>query len=295
MALRVGLIGLGIMGSAYAAHLIDAGFAPSAYDVDAAAIDRFRNRGGNAVASAKAVAANSDVVIVALAHPNAIESALFGKDGLAAGIAPQTIVLEVGTFSLELKESVRERLGKLGAIVLDAPVSGTGSQAQTKDLVFFVSGDRDAFERARPVLDAVARDVRYVGAFGNGSKLKYIANLLVTIHNLSTAEALVLAERSGIDPATVLDVLGESAAASRMMQVRGPMMVEHRYEPPTMRLEVYQKDIEIIDEFAKALDCPTPLFSASIPYYARALAEGRGKQDTAAIVTVLRQAAGLTE
>ncbi|MBV8423545.1 MAG: NAD(P)-dependent oxidoreductase, partial [Candidatus Eremiobacteraeota bacterium] len=124
-------------------------------------------------------------------------------------------------------------------------------------------------------------------------KLKYVANLLVTIHNLSTAEALVFAEKAGIDPVTVLDVLGDSAAASRMLQVRGPMMVAHRYEPATMKLEVYQKDIEIIDAFAKSQACPTPLFSASIPYYTRALAEGRGKEDTAAIVTVLREAAGL--
>lgn len=295
MALRIGLIGLGIMGSAYAAHLIDAGFATCAYDIDAAALERYRKRGGNVAASAKEVAANADVVIVALASATAIENALFGADGLEAALAPGAIVLEVGTFGIELKEHVRARLAERGAITLDAPVSGTGSQAQAKDLVFFASGDRAAFEKARPVLEALAREVRYVGEFGNGSKLKYVANLLVTIHNLSTAEALVFAAKAGIDPATVLDALGDSAAASRMLQVRGPMMVAHRYEPATMRLEVYQKDIEIIDAFAKSLACPTPLFSASIPYYTRALAEGRGKEDTAAIVTVLREAAGLPE
>ena len=293
MALRIGLIGLGIMGSAYAANLIAAGFATCAYDVESGALERYRMRGGRAAASPKEVAENSDVVIVALASPAAIESALFGKDGLADGLSPGAIVLEVGTFTLELKGSVRERLAERGAVVIDAPVSGTGSQAQTMDLVFFASGEQDAFEKSRPVLKALARDVRYVGEFGNGSKLKYIANLLVTIHNLSTAEALVLAERAGIDPAIVINALGDSAATSRMLQIRGPMMVAHHYEPPTMRIEVYQKDIEIIDEFAKLLGCPTPLFSASIPYYAQALADGRGKQDTAAIVTVLREAAGL--
>jgi len=293
MGLRVGLVGLGIMGSAYAGHLIDAGFSTCAYDIDAKALNDYRARGGRALATAREVAAQADVVIVALASTEAIESALFGDGGLAAGLTPGAIVLEVGTFDLDLKESVRARLAERGAIVLDAPVSGTGSQAQTKDLVFFASGDRPAFEKARPVLEALGRDVRYVGAFGNGSKLKYVANLLVTIHNLSTAEALVFAEKAGIDPATVLDVLGDSAAASRMLQVRGPMMVAHRYEPATMKLEVYQKDIEIIDAFAKSQACPTPLFSASIPYYTRALAEGRGKEDTAAIVTVLREAAGL--
>lgn len=293
MALRVGLVGLGIMGSAYAAHLIDAGFPTVGFDPDAHALERYRARGGRAAESPSSAAALSDAVILALASVEAVESAVFGEGGLLEGCAPGTIVLDAGTFSLDLKERVREAFARIDAIVLDAPVSGTGSQAQTKDLVFFASGDRAAFDRVRPILFACARDVRYVGAFGNGSKLKYIANLLVTIHNLSTAEALVLAEKAGIAASTVLDVLGESAASSRMMQVRGPMMASHAYEPATMRLEVYQKDIDIIDDFARSLSCPTPLFSSSLPFYRRAIAEGRGKQDTAAIAAVLREAAGL--
>jgi putative dehydrogenase len=293
MALRVGLIGLGIMGSAYAGHILAADFPLSAYDVDDAALERCRARGAQAARSSKEVAASSDVVITALASIRAVDEAVFGKEGLVAGARPGMIVLEAGTFPLEVKERVRKGLAERGAVVLDTPVSGTGSQAQARDLVFFASGDQDAFEHARPVLDAMARDVRYVGRFGNGSKLKYIANLLVTIHNLSTAEAIVLAEKAGIDAKTVLDVLSDSAATSRMLQIRGPMMAAHRYEPATMRVEVYQKDIEIIDSFAKSLACPTPLFSASIPFYARALSEGRGKQDTASIVSVLRETAGL--
>jgi L-threonate 2-dehydrogenase len=289
----VGLIGLGIMGSAYAGHLIDAGVATTAYDVDPAALERYKQRGGTPGLSPKDVAASSDVIVVALASTRAIESALFGTDGVASGVRAGSIILDMGTFPLELKRSIRERFEKLGAIVLDTPVSGTGSQAATRDLVVFASGDQAAFEKARATLEAFARDIRYVGEFGNGSKLKYIANLLVTIHNLSTAEAMVLAEKAGIDATMLLDILGDSAASSRMMQVRGPMMAAHRYEPATMRLEVYQKDLDIIDAFAKSLDCPTPLFSASLPFYAGAIAEGRGKQDTAAIVTVLRERAGL--
>ncbi|HTX02666.1 MAG TPA: NAD(P)-dependent oxidoreductase [Candidatus Acidoferrales bacterium] len=293
MILRVGLIGLGIMGSAYAGHLIGAGFSTVAYDLDPAALERYKLRGGNPAVSAKGVAANSDVIVVALASASAVEDALFGADGVANGVGAGSVILDMGTFPLELKRSIRERFVGHGASVLDTPVSGTGSQAATRDLVVFASGDEAAFEKSRAVLDAFARDVRYVGEFGNGSKLKYIANLLVTIHNLSTAEAMVLAEKAGIDGTMLLDMLGESAASSRMMQVRGPMMAEHRYEPATMRLEVYQKDLDIIEAFAKSLDCPTPLFSASLPFYAGAIAEGRGKEDTAAIVTVLRERAGL--
>jgi len=293
MALRIGIVGLGIMGSAYAGHLIDAGFSTAGFDPDPAALQRYRERGGKAVDSPRAVAAESDVVILAVATVAAVQAAVFGEDGLVHGVGSGAVVLEAGTFALELKERVRDELAQKGAVVLDTPVSGTGSQALTKDLVFFASGDRAAFERAQPVLLAIARDVRYVGPFGDGSKLKYIANLLVTIHNLSTAEAMVLAEKAGISAGTVLDVLGESAATSRMMQVRGPMMASHTYEPATMKLEVYQKDIDIIDAFAKSLACPTPLFTSSMPFYRRAIAEGRGKQDTAAIAAVLRETAGL--
>ncbi|MGH7662518.1 MAG: NAD(P)-dependent oxidoreductase [Vulcanimicrobiaceae bacterium] len=293
MPLRIGLVGLGIMGSAYAGHLIEGGFPTVGYDPDAAALQRYVARGGRPAASPSETGRLADVVIVALSSVAAVEAAIFGEDGLAAAMVRGKIVLDAGTFDLDLKERMRDALERNGASVLDTPVSGTGSQAQKKDLVFFASGERDAFDRARGVLGALARDVRYVGPFGNGSKLKYIANLLVTIHNLSTAEAIVLGERAGISAETLLDVLGDSAATSRMFQVRGPMMASHTYEPATMRLEVYQKDIDIIDGFAKALRCPTPLFSASKPFYERAIERGRGKEDTAAIVSVLRESAGL--
>jgi len=291
--IRVGLIGLGIMGSAYAGHLIDAGFPTTGYDIDAAALERFRSRGGAAAGSPRAVAQDADVVVAALSSSEAVDAAFFAEQGIVAAVRPRTVVVDAGTFGLDLKQRVRGRLEERGAEALDAPVSGTGSQAQARDLVIFASGESGAFERAKPVLQAVARDVRYVGPFGNGSKLKYIANLLVTIHNLSTAEAMVLAEKAGLDAQTVIDVLGNSAAASRMLQVRGPMMATRRYEPATMRVEVYEKDIAIIDAFAKSLACPTPLFSASLPFYRRALAEGHGKEDTAVIATVLRESAGL--
>ncbi len=157
----------------------------------------------------------------------------------------------------------------------------------------YVSGARAAYDAAEPVLRTFARDVRYVGAFGTGSKLKYIANLLVTIHNLSTAEAIVLAQKAGIDPVAMLDIVGAGAGASRMLAVRGPMMAAGRYDDAQMKLDVYQKDIDIIANFARDVGAPTPLFAQSAVFYTAALAQGRGKQDTAAIASVLKTMAGL--
>jgi 3-hydroxyisobutyrate dehydrogenase-like beta-hydroxyacid dehydrogenase len=290
---RAGVVGLGIMGSAYAGHLLAAGYATCGFDVDPEAMNRFTARGGTAAADAGSVARDAAIVITALPSAAAIEEAFFGADGLAAHGHAGLVVVEASTLPLALKERCRDAMAPSGAAVLDAPVSGTGSQARTKDLAIYASGDPAAYEAASGVLASIARVVRYVGAFGAGSKLKYIANLLVTIHNLSTAEAVVLAIKAGIDPAMMIEVIGEGAGASRMLAVRGPMMAAGAYDDAGMKLEVYRKDIEIIDAFAREVGAPTPLFSRSAEFYAAALAEGRGKQDTAAIASVLKAMAGL--
>ena len=293
MTLRVGLIGLGIMGSAYAGHLIDAGFTTTGFDVDPRASDDFVQRGGVRARSAGEAGAGADVVISALASVEALEAAFFGHGGLAESAHAGTIVVEASTFSLAVKESLRARLAARGARVLDAPVSGTGSQARERDLAIYASGERSAYDAALPVLDTIARAVRFVGPYGNGSKLKYIANLLVTIHNVSTAEAVVLAQKAGLDPAEMLDVIGDGAGSSRMLQVRGPRMAAGSYGDPGMKLDVYQKDLAIIADFAREVGAPTPLFSESAMFHAAALAQGRAKQDTAAVASVLRVMAGL--
>ena len=123
--------------------------------------------------------------------------------------------------------------------------------------------------------------------------MKFIANHLVTIHNLSTAEAFVLGQRAGLDPALVLDVIGDSAGTSRMFQVRGPMMVAGQYDQPTATMETHLKDIDIIGTFAAELHCPTPLFTAAVQFYYAGVAQGRGGQDTAAVCAVLEKLAGI--
>ncbi len=280
------------MGSAYAGHLLDAGFAVRGFDVDDAALRRFADRGGVAAASPASAADGARVVITALPSAAAVEAAFEGQGGLT-GAARGTVVVEASTMTLAVKERCREVLALHGIDVLDAPVSGTGPQARAKDLTVYASGERAAFDVAEPVLRELARVVRYVGAFGAGSKLKYIANLLVTIHNLSAAEAVVLAQKAGLDAATMLEIVGEGAGASRMLAVRGPLMAAGTYDDAGMKLEVYQKDIEIIADFAREVGAPTPLFSQSAVFYTAALAQGRGKQDTAAIAAVLKTMAGL--
>ena len=202
-------------------------------------------------------------------------------------------MVETSTLPIDDKERARRVLAAAGATLLDCPLSGTGAQARTRDLAVYASGPRAAVRRCAAVFDGFARVNYYVGAFGAGSKMKFVANLLVAIHNVSAAEALVLGKKAGLDPALVYKVVGDGAGSSRMFQVRGPMMVAGDYRDATMKVEVWQKDMAIITDFARSLGCPTPLFLASAPLYTAALAAGRGKQDTASVFAVLGEMAGL--
>jgi putative dehydrogenase len=285
--LKVGVIGLGIMGLCYARHAAAGGYAVSGCDVAAERVAALEAAGGEARAGAAEVAADSDVLLVALASVPALQAV---TAEISRTIRPGAVVVEMGTLPLEAKEALRDAMQAKGAATLDAPVSGTGAQAENRDLSIYVSGDAAAAETARPVFEALARDVRHVGPFGDGMKLKYVANLLVTVHNLAAAEALLLAKRTGLDLQMAFDALKSGAGTSRMFEVRGPMMIADAYEPATMKMDVYMKDIALILDFARNSRTPVPLMTASLPYYVAALAQGRDKQDTAALFAVLEAA-----
>jgi putative dehydrogenase len=287
----VGQIGLGIMGGAFAKHLLASGFDVIGYDVAPAALKRLRRAGGHAAGSIAEVAAEADIIITSLPSPAAMEQVFFGEAGLAKNARRRTVVIEASTMTLELKERIRRALARRGVEVLDCPISGTGAQAAAKDIAVYASGSRAAYNRCRSIFEGFSRSNYYCGAYGTGSKLKFVANLLVTIHNLSTAEAMVVGEKAGIDLDLLYRVIADGAGTSRMFEVRGPMMVARHYLPPHMKAEIYQKDIDIIREFVRKMKCPTPLFDSSIPLYTAALRQGLGQEDTAAIHAVLRQRA----
>ena len=284
----VGMIGLGIMGSAMAANLLRAGFRVVGYDPVDACRRRHRRAGGMVAKSAGEVAASAGIVITSLPSAKALlavsaEIASLGK--------AKNILVETSTLPIPVKEAARRRLAAAGATLLDCPLSGTGAQARAGDLVVFGSGVSSAYRKTIPVLKGFSRSQYYLGKFGNGSKMKFAANLLVAIHNVSTAEAVILARRSGIDPALAVRVLGDGAGASRMLQVRGPLMVRRSYRPATVTNETWRKDMKIIGAFVRQLRSPAPLFRATRAIYAAALAQGYGQADTAAVCAVLERRA----
>lgn len=285
----LGMIGLGIMGSAMSSNLMKAGYRVVGYDVLTTRRRAHRRAGGQVARSCRDVAREADIVVCSL--PSS-DSLLRTAAELAESPRRPRIVIETSTLPVDVKQEARRTLGAGGTTLLDCPLSGTGAQAHAGDVIVFASGDRAAYRRVVPILEAFARTQHYVGAFGTGSKIKFVANLLVAIHNVAAAEALVLAMKAGLDPALVLKVVSEGAGSSRVLQLRGPMMVKGRYSPATMKLGVWQKDMAIIAEFARAVGCPTPLFTASAPVYAAAIAMDRELEDTAAVCAVLEKMAG---
>ena len=291
---HIGSIGLGIMGGAFARHLLSDGFEVTGYDIDAGRRAALRKLGGTPAATAAAVYAKCPVLITSLPSMTAVNAAFFGKGGIAGSAKRGTVVIETSTLPLAKKHEIRERCAGRGIVVLDCPVSGTGAQAANRDIAIYASGDRRAYDRAEAVLKGFSRSVYYCGEYGNGSKLKYVANLLVTIHNLSTAEAMVMGMKSGLDLELLYKVIRDGAGSSPMFEVRGPLMIRGDYSQATMKVDVYKKDIDIIEQFAADLHCPVPLFDASKPFYAAAHAQGRALEDTAAVCAVLEQMAGVT-
>jgi L-threonate 2-dehydrogenase len=283
----VGIVGLGIMGGAFAHNLHAAGWRVIGYDTDPKRRRALGRAGIALAADVGALVAEAPVIITSLPKASALAATI-----VAAG-APRRVVIEASTFKLEDKEAAEAALRKAGHVLLDCPVSGTGFQAREKDLVIYASGGAAVIKKLRPLFADFTRAVHDLGAFGNGSKMKYIANLLVAIHNVASAEALVLGMKAGLPPQLIYDQIRIGAGNSRVFELRAPMMVKGRYDEPTMKVSIWQKDMDVIGSFAQALGSPTPLFSATLPIYAAALSSGYGEQDTASTCAVLEAMAGL--
>ena len=293
MAVTVGLVGLGIMGSAFSIHLLDAKFSVIGFDIEGKRRSELEARGGETANSPADIARRSDVVITSLPSIVAFHEVIAGDEGLTAAGKQGLIVLECSTLPIEDKETGAAAISAAGGVMLDCPISGTGAQAAVKDISLYASGDKTAYEAALPVIEGFSRSNHYVGDFGNGSRMKFVANHLVHIHNVATAEAIVLGMKAGLDPALIYDVIRDGAGNSRIFELRGPMMVADDYDQATMKIDVWQKDMSVIGAFAKSLGVPTPMFDAGVGIYEEALAKGLGDKDTAAICTVLEDMAAL--
>jgi putative dehydrogenase len=286
MADSVGIIGLGIMGGAISKNLIERGWRVFGTDLDTAKQAALTDAGGTACPDIATVCAAAPVILTSLPSPYALTAV---AAAIAATTAPR-IVVETSTMALADKLAARDVLAAAGHTALDCTLSGTGAQAVNRDLVVYASGDTAAIASLMPLFGDFARAAHDIGAFGNGTRMKFVANLLVAIHNVAAAEAMVLANAAGLDPDLVVQLAGAGAGASRMFDMRAPMMAARCYTPATMRVSTWQKDMDIIGAFARDLGVTLPLFEASAPIYTTAMEAGLGDQDTAAVFAVLDKA-----
>ncbi len=283
----VGIIGIGNMGLPMSANMIKAGFTVVGTARTQKSRDALEAVGGTAVVGAAEVAKRCRYIILALPSIPVFHDICAE---LAANCEKGAIVLETGTFPIAEKEKARGLLAEKGVTMLDVPLSGTGEQAKHKDVVALGSGDAAAFEEFIPIMQGFSKSQYYFGEFGNGMKMKYIANQLVAIHNVAAAEAVLFAKRLGMtDLHQVVRVIGEGAGGSRMLQVRGPVMADRTWSQPQITNTVFHKDIVLIDEALHAAGCPSPLFEATKAIYTAAIASGHAEHDTSSVYAVLEQ------
>ena len=273
MAAKVGIIGIGVMGSAYANHLIEAGFEVTGFEPDATRRAGFEELGGRSAVSAAQVVSACPITIISVPSVAALE--VVAADIAANAHTHGAIVMETGTLPIAAKEAARDVVATAGVTMLDCPVSGTGSQARSGDLGVFTSGEEAACEKLKPVVEAIARTHVHVGPFGNGSRMKFVANTLVSIHIAAAAEALHLAEKSGLDLKMTYDVIADHApaATSAMFKIRGRLMADDDFEPPQGSFAIWKKDTGIIVDHAETVGAQMPVYRSTIPRFEEARAK----------------------
>jgi 3-hydroxyisobutyrate dehydrogenase-like beta-hydroxyacid dehydrogenase len=287
----IGVIGLGIMGSAMANALIEAGYKVVGTDIRSKPRQQLKRAGGRPLTSSAAVAGAADVLIVSLATVAALDAVVAeiasrkGKRGL--------IVIETSTLPIDDKMRAMQALKRAGTTTLDCPISGTARRMKEGGWTIFVSGPAAACKKVAPIFAVFTKKAPYVGAFGNGSKMKFIANHLVAIYNVSVAESLIFARKMGLNAQQVWELFAPSpVVGTGVYKMRGKFMVDRKYLPATMKVEVWQKDMQVIGDMARMIGAPVPLFSACLAIYNAAMAQGLDQHDTASVHEVLAVMAG---
>jgi 3-hydroxyisobutyrate dehydrogenase-like beta-hydroxyacid dehydrogenase len=289
---HIAIVGVGLLGSAVASRLLEGGFTVTGYDTRPDQLTVLASRGLKAASSLREAAAGAEAVFTILPTPDAVEAAFLGAGGLL-GIAPRTATLiQMSTISPTTARRLADGAATAGIGFLDAPMSGTSAMVERGDCTIFAGGDPTLVETCRPVFAAIGKRTIHVGPAGSASLAKLAANLLVALNTAALAEALVLGKKGGLAPQVLLDILKDSAGGSRMVDVRGPLMVEHRFEPQ-MKLELFLKDFRLMLEEGQRLGVALPLTSLTQQLCTATVAAGHGGEDLALPITTREKMAGL--
>ena len=291
MSEAVGWIGLGAMGAPMAACVARAGLAVSAYDIDTERAESLGVPGLTAAPSAAAAASDADILVLMVATEDQVEAVF--DDGVFDALRPGAIVVVMATVGPAAVAGWAERLASRDVALVDAPVSGGVARAGEGDLLVMVSGDDAAVTRCREVLDAIAREAPDVGLTpGDGQKVKLVNQLLCGVHIAAAGEALAFAEALGLDPAACLEVIRHGAAASFMLEDRGPRMTTGDFEPARSALDIFVKDMGLVQSAAREASFPAPLAATAEQAYLAGRRAGLGRLDDASVIRVQQGRAG---
>jgi 3-hydroxyisobutyrate dehydrogenase/2-hydroxy-3-oxopropionate reductase len=287
----VAVLGAGRMGSAMAARIRDFGRPVVVFNRTAAkAADLAERTGARAVGTAREAAASADLVLVSLADDAAVAAAYDGPDGVVAGLASGTVVLETSTVSPETVRALSAMVAQTGATLLDAPVSGSVPVVERGELTVMVGGPAEALERARPVLDTIAKSVFHLGPVGAGATIKLAVNGVVHALNQALSEALVLAERAGVDRRAAYEVFAASAIAAPYVHYKRASFEDPAGSPVAFRLDLVAKDLALLDALAAAVGARMDQAATNRRLVGEALAAGYAARDISAMAEFLRTA-----
>ena len=284
----VGLVGLGLVGSALGRRLLGAGFDVLGYDIDAARREAFAAAGGRAAASLAEIGSRCERAMLALYDTATVEEVLEADDGILAGQPRTTLVVDCGTGDPDRLASLAARLAARGAALVEAPLSGSSAQIAAGEALCLAAGERAAVERASDLLAAIAPRRHYVGAAGMGARAKLATNLVLGLNRAALAEGLVFAEALGLDGRTFVDLLRDSPAYSRAVDAKGEKMLAGDFAPEA-RLRQHAKDVGLMLEQAAARGRALPMTEAHARLLADAIAAGDGDLDNSAVIVQIRR------
>ena len=283
----IGSIGLGAMGGSYAKFLIEDNYTVYGVDPDTQNAEIFTSLGGVLLNNISDLIDKSDVIILSLPTVPIFKEVI--NEIVVNGKSNESkILIDMNTISLDDKIQTKNKLEKLNISMVDAPVSGTGAQAKVKDIVVMSSGDKTIVDECDDIFRSFSKQNIYVGEFGNGIKFKIMANLLVTVHNTVTAEALLLGQKAGLEERMIYEVLNAGAATSVMLDKRMPLMINKNYEPATASMRIFLKDIDVITDYLKSNNLNSPTFEAAANLYNQSKENIPITYDTAAIYEQLK-------
>jgi 3-hydroxyisobutyrate dehydrogenase-like beta-hydroxyacid dehydrogenase len=293
MKYRIGFVGVGLMGSSLAKHLLAAGFPVVVHDIDPVKVEAIVKQGGSKAASPDQIAPQVDVIMLSLPSSPVVNEVVTNSLKLFETGRQGLIVIDATTADPALSTELAAQLGQKGIEMLDATISGTSDMCAVKDTIFMVGGKEEIFKQCEPLFAAMSREWIFMGENGKGAVIKLVVNLVLSLNRMALAEGLTLAKKAGLDPLQTLEVLKKSAAFSKIMDQKGYRMVNKQFLPPAGHLAIHYKDVRLMLALGAKLDCPLPLLSLDAQALASEICKGRGEWDSSDIISFYNELANI--